>query len=111
MTSKFDMQDLLESMVAAARKVFNTSWLEVKPFAEMEFRHFTDNLNLIAELHDSGKITDEQARMQLNIQQDAARSVLLSIRGVRKVMAENAINAALSVIRAPVNKALGWALL
>jgi len=111
MAANYDMQDLLENMVAAARKVFNASWLEVKPFAEMEFRHFTDNLNLIAELHEGGKITDEQARIQMNIQQDAAKSVLLSIRGVRKVTVENAINAALSVIRTPVNKALGWALL
>jgi hypothetical protein len=111
MMNRYDMQDLLGDMLAAARKVFTASWQEVRPFAELEFRHFTENLSLISELHDGGKITDEEARLQMNIQKDAARSVLASIEGIRLVTVENALNAALSVIRTPVNKALGWALL
>jgi hypothetical protein len=107
----YDMNDLLDGMMTAARKTLNASWMEVKPFAELEFRHFTESLALISALKDGGRITEEQARLHMDIQRDASLSVLLAIRAMGKVAAENAINAAISVIRAPVNKALGWALL
>ena len=104
-------KDLLEWMIEAAKEVLNSSWLEVKPFAEQEFSHFTDNIKLIQELTTAGKITQEQARNQMEIQKESMRLVILCIRGVGMVAAENTLNAIIEVIKTPVNKALGWSLL
>ena len=58
-----------------------------------------------------GKITEEQARLYIDIQKNSMRIVLLTIEGLGILAVEAAINAAIDVIRSTVNTALGWRIL
>jgi len=58
------------------------------------------------------KIIDvEEAKLQLDIQKQAARSILLTIDGLGALAVEAAINTALSVAKDAVNSALGFVLI
>ncbi len=60
-------------------------------------------------LHLSGQITEEQARLHLDIQKNASRTVLLTVEGLGLLAAEQAINA--RVVRDSVNTALDFVLI
>ena len=109
--SDINFADLIRDMSAAAKDVLVKQWKEVKPFAEMQLKTFAQNIKMIGELKLKGTITEEKAKLHLAIQKESARTVLLTIEGVGLVAAENAINAAISVVKTTVNKAIGWSIL
>lgn len=84
---------------------------DVKEYAESEFRKIGESVALIEKLKKAGKITEEQARIHLEIQKNAARTVLLTLEGLGAVIVERAINAAIGAVRKTVNSALGWKLI
>lgn len=98
-------------MLSAAKKVLGKKWPKVKDYAEVELKKLADTLAMIERLHLAGKIGDEEALLHLQIQKNAARTVLLTLEGLGMLMAEEAINAALNVVKAPMNTALGFILL
>jgi len=106
-----DGKAMLSDMIEATRKIFNENWNDVGPFVEMESQHVLDSLSTIARLKQEGSISEEQARLQLVIQRDCFLSLLLTVKGIRRIQAENAVNAALAVIRSSANRLLGWSLL
>ena len=106
-----DVRLLLTDMVDAAQKILTENWVGAKPFIEVESRHILDSIETIARLKEAGKISEEQARLHMNIQRETYLSLLLTVKGIRRVQAENAVNGTLSVIRAAVNRLLGWSLL
>jgi hypothetical protein len=105
-----DIPALLPAMLTAARDVSAKQWPEMREFAETEFRKLGESLAMIERLVVTGKITEEQARLHLEIQKAAMRTVLLTIEGLGILAVERAINAALDVVRDTVNTALGFAL-
>lgn len=106
-----NLDQMLPQMLRAAEGVFSSKWPDVCEYAEGEFRKIgTDILN-IEQMSLKGTITKEQAALLLDIQKNASRTVLLSLEGIGLIMAQNAINAALGVIRQTVNTALGFVLL
>ena len=109
--SDINFANLIKVMTGAAKEVLANNWKEIKPFAELQLKGFAQNIKLIGELKLKGQITEEKARLQLLIQRDAVKTVLLSFEGIGIVAAENAINAALKVVRTTINKAIGWTLL
>lgn len=109
--SKMDFSALVADMLAAARAKLVDHWKDARPYAESEFQAYTRNLAFIANLKEDGKITEEQAKLYLDIQKNSMRTVLLTIEGLGILAVEAALNAALDVIRTVVNKAIGWALL
>lgn len=106
-----EIEALLSDMVDATQRAVTTNWVAMKPFVELESRHLLESIANIARLKASGMIDEEQAALQLAIQKETYLSLLLTVRGIRKVQAENALNAGLSVIRSAVNTILGWSLL
>lgn len=106
-----NLDQLLPQMLKAAEGVFAAKWPDVRSYAEGEFRKIGLDILRIEQMKLSGKITPEQAGLLLDIQKNASRAVLLSLEGIGLIMAQNAINAALGVIRDTVNKALGFVLL
>lgn len=109
--SEINTSEILKSMLNAAKSVLDKQWKEVKPFAEQEFRALAQNLQLILKLKLQGKITEEQAKYYFEIQKSSVRIVLLAIEGIGIVAVENAINAALGVVKDTVNTAIGWTIL
>jgi hypothetical protein len=66
---------------------------------------------MIGEMKLKGEITEEQARLQMNIQRNSMQVVLLTVEGLGKLAVESAINAAIGVIKTAVNTAIGWSIL
>jgi hypothetical protein len=86
-------------------------WPEVKDYAETEAKKFAENFVMIERLKLTSEITEEQAKLHHEIQRNASRTVLLAIEGLGILAVEQAINAAMAVLRETVNGALDFALL
>jgi signal transduction protein with GAF and PtsI domain len=80
---------------------------EVIGYAEAEARKLATSAAEIAALRASGQIDDEEARLHLDIQKHASRAVLMAIKGVSLLAAEQAINAGLQIILGAVRGATG----
>jgi endonuclease III len=105
------VEALVKSMAGAASKSLGGRWPEAKDYATAEFRKIAQSVETVGRLRAEGKVTEEQARLLLDIQRNASRSVLLTLEGLGLLAAEAAINAALGAVRSTVNAALGWVLL
>ena len=84
---------------------------DIKSYAETESKKLAHTLILIEELYLSKKIDQDEVRLHLDIQRNSTRIVFLAIEGLGILAVEQAINAALAVIKDSVNKAIGFALL
>ena len=103
--------DIVTPMLDAAKPIFEKYWSDVKPYAEKEAKGFAQNLLMIEKLKLLGKMTQEEAAIHIRIQKNSYLSVLTAIAGISAITAENALNAAIGVVRDTVNKAIGWKLL
>jgi ACT domain-containing protein len=106
-----DANELLEKMLKAVKKSLEDKWPQVRDLARSEFGKFARNIEDIKDMKKRRKITKAQAALQLDIQKNSIKTVLLTEEGLGLLAVEAAINAALDAIRATVNKAIGWALL
>ena len=106
-----DASDVSRKMVQAAADSLKGKWPSVKDFAEAEFKHLAETLALIIRLKAEGKITEDQAKLHLDIQKNTTRMVLLTAEGLSLLIVETAINAALKVVRDTINTAIGFALI
>lgn len=103
-------EGLAHQMLQALQREMDNVWEEVKPFAQTEVKSFVENLLLIEQLQQQGRINATQAQLYLEIQKNAMRVVFLTIEGLGILAVEKALQAAWDVIRAPVQAALGWTL-
>lgn len=109
--SNIDYNKLLNDMLQEASKILTGYWDETKPYAEKEFKAFLENISLIEKLKLEGKISEERAKLHISMQKNAIRMVLLTIEGLGAIAVENALNAALGIVRDTINTAIGWTLL
>ena len=109
--ANIDLSKLSTDMLAAIKGPLTEHWKEAKPFAEKEIKSFAANLKLIEDLKAKGKITEEQARLSVDIQKSAMRISLLTVQGLALLAVEAAINAAIDMVRSTINTALGWSIL
>lgn len=84
---------------------------DIRRYAESEAKKLAQTLSMIEKLALAGKIDEEEARLHLEIQKNATRTVLLTIEGLGMLAVEGAINSALDVVKGAVNTALGFSLL
>ena len=107
-----DIDKLLKDMLTAAAGVLQAKWPDAKDYAENEFRKILLEAQNIGQLKNEGKITEQEAAYLMRLQRNAAHSVLLTIEGLGMIAVEEAINAALAVVRDTINAALGgWKIL
>ena len=109
--AKINVDDLLKKMLAAAAEPFKKQWPSAKDYAESEIKKIAESIVFIESQRALGKMTPERARLHLDIQKNASRTVLLALEGLGILTVEAAINAALAVIKDTVNSALKFALL
>jgi hypothetical protein len=100
-----DFKNTLEEMLAAARKVAGTHWNVVSDYLEKEFAQATKDAKAIALEVVAGTKTPEQAKIELQSVQDSLQDVKLALTVEAKAAAQEAINAALEVLRSAVNSA------
>jgi hypothetical protein len=80
-------------------------------YAKNEAEKIAISIRQIGELYASGIIDAEEARLKLDIQKNTSRTMLLAVKGIGILTAEEAINAGVGTVRDAVNTALGFALL
>jgi hypothetical protein len=106
-----DPEALLNQMVTAAAAAFKGKWPDVKDYATSELNKIAQDIAFIEAQRLTGAMTEEQAKLQLHLQTNASKIVLLAAHGMTILAVEAAINAALSVVKDTVNKALGFVIL
>ena len=106
-----DVADIATKMLDAFQSELSDKWPDMKDYAESESKKMAENFALIERLRMTGKITEEQAKLYLQIQTNATRIVFLTVEGLGLLAVEQAINAAFDVLRETVNGALDFALL
>jgi|SRR6516164_4030010 hypothetical protein len=109
--ASIDANELLADMLKAVKKSLENKWPQVRDLATSEFRKFAQNIEDIKKMKSKGTITLEQAKLQLEIQKNSIKTVLLTEEGLGLLAVEAAINAAIDVIKESVNKIIGWGLL
>jgi hypothetical protein len=106
-----DVGELASNMLEAFKGELSDHWPSVKDYADTEAKKLAENFAMIERLRLTGQITEEQAKLHHEIQRNASRSVLLTVEGLGLLAVEQAINAAMGVLRDAVNDALDFALL
>jgi hypothetical protein len=106
-----DVQDLASKMIAAAVPILSKDAKNAEAFAKTEFTKIAQTIASIGQMLSAGQINQQQAALLLDMQRSASRNVLLTLQGLALLAVENAINAALNVVKTVVNTDLGFALI
>ena len=106
-----DVGTLASQMLAAALPVLKKGAQDAESFAKTEFTKIAQTIVGIGEQLAIGQINKQQAGLLLDMQTSASRNVLLTLEGLALLAVEEAINAALGVVKTAVNTALGFALI
>lgn len=105
------VENLASQMLAAALPILKKHAQDAESFAKVEFTKVAQTIVAIGEQLAAGQIDQQEAGLLLDMQRNASRNVLLTLRGLALLAVEAAINAALAVVKATVNTALGFALI
>lgn len=106
-----DVSELFEQMLVATKGVFAERWPNIKDFAESELDKLARTLAQIGKLIATDQITKGEASVLLEMQKNTARSVMLTLEGLGLLLVEEALSAALNVVRDTVNTVLGFSLI
>lgn len=102
---------LAKEMALAAKATFGDQWPEIRDFAKSEMKLIAEGIVTINKLYATDQVSERQARLLLEMKKNAAEIILLSAKGMTQLMVEQAINAALNVVKTTVNKSFKFALL
>lgn len=105
-----DFEKVVNDCLEATRGELGRSWKKFKPFAEHELRQFAENAEFLARLRHDQVIDADELNARLEIQRLALRNVMLTIKGVGLVTAQNTVNAILGIVAKAVRNALAVAL-
>jgi hypothetical protein len=106
-----DVGTLAEQMLGAALPILKQGAQDAESFAKTEFTKIAQTIVSIGQQVTSGQINQQQAGLLLEMQTGASRNVLLTLKGLALLDVENAINAALDIVKTAVNAAIGFALI
>ena len=109
--SVFDVTELGEALIDAARAAVAGHGPALQAMAEMELRRLAGALSDTGSLLARGEIDPERARTLVNIYQLSVRSVLRSVEGLSLLAAEQAMQAVVRVAGAVVNRVVGFKLI
>lgn len=110
--AKLDMDKLVEDMTDAAKKVFSDKeWASIDTEAKKAIADLGQCIIDIEHQKNQGLITEENAKLLIEMQKNAIQSVFLQIKGIQLIGCQKAVNAALGVVASAVNAAIGWPLL
>lgn len=103
--------NLGEKILEGARTAFGARFAKVKTFVKAESEKLAVTLRMIIEARARNEITEDEARVLLNMQKVSASAVITAAEGMTAVAVQAAIDAALGVVRQFVNGKLGFNLL
>jgi hypothetical protein len=106
-----NIESIGKQMINAAKSVVGDKWPMTKNYFEAESKAYASRLSTIVELHVNGLISEERAKQHVAFQSNSWETVLLAVEGLNQLMVEEALNAAIKIIRDSVNEAIGFVLL
>jgi|SRR6516165_5383055 hypothetical protein len=123
-----NLDDTLKQMLSAAAAAAKVHWNDFRDYAEQEFRRLAEagaqlEADYAADVVEAGLQQDDSKREELKqkakLRADlafenlrlASEGVLTATTADAKIAAQDAINAALGVLQAAINKSIGIALL
>jgi hypothetical protein len=108
--ASFDFEALVKDMGKAALPFLKAGASKAKEYGKAEAEKIARTAEMLARGVKRGTIDETEAQLVLEVQKNASRAILLTIKGLGIVAVENAINAALGVLRAAVKTAFDVAL-
>jgi hypothetical protein len=105
-----DVSTLLKDMLGAAKNSLGNKWPKVKDLATNSFKKLSQVLVDIETMKLAGTISNEQASLMLDMEKNTFKIVMLSVEILGILAVEDALNAALKVVKQTVNTAVGFAL-
>lgn len=106
-----DVDAIAQAMIDAAKKVVDNQWPTTRDYFESESKMYAQRLASIAKMYADGMISEGRAKEHVDFQNEAWHTTLEAVKGLSQIMVEQALNAAIGVIRDVVNRAIGFALL
>ncbi|MGC2063442.1 MAG: hypothetical protein WA610_10725 [Thermodesulfovibrionales bacterium] len=111
MASKIDATAITQVMIKAATVALKKKWPAARRYVEHEFEKFVLQMRHIEKLKDARTITEDEARFLARLQQNAMKTVLLTLEGLGMLAVESAVNASIDAVRDLINTAIGWKVL
>jgi hypothetical protein len=105
--AELDVEALVKQMGNAALPHLKGGAAKAKEFGKVEAEKIARTAQMLAQGVVAGRIDKDEAKLILDVQKNASRSVLLTIKGLGIVSVEKAVNASMDVLRQAVKKATG----
>lgn len=102
----FDIDETINGMMSAVSGVISDEWPGVKDCVKNAFEDEKDALSDIAEARINNEINDDDVESNLEDEKVALEAALLVCQVKGKVMAQNAANAAINVLKEAIEVAL-----
>ena len=106
----FDFKQVVADSVAFTKNELGNTYKKIKPYAEHEFTQFTENALFLANLKLNGTIDEAEFQSRILLQRLALTNVLLAIKGIGIVTAQNVVNGVLGIVSKAIETAIGVAL-
>jgi hypothetical protein len=106
-----DAGALVGDMLRAAADVAKHQWPKIRDNVTPQFERLAEIGVDIEAKHLAGELDEDEAQTAVAMMKNTLIAVTAGAKGQAKVAAQAAINAALAVLTAAVNRAIGFALL
>ena len=106
--SPINVDSLITDMLAAMEGAVKLHWNDIEPYAATEAKKLAATAVQIKLGQADGSINPAQAKILLRMQANASQAVFTAVETVSMITAQDAINGALNVLAAAVNKAVGF---
>jgi len=107
---EINIQKLTQDIIAAATGAAKGHAADLRQYVEEHARIIAEGVKQIASDRLQNKITDDDVRFAFDQIKESEATSLLAIQVTLKAAAQDAINAAISIAEAAINKAIGIAL-
>ncbi len=108
--ASINIQEIVVEITGSAQGILESKWHSFKPYAEHEFRQFTENAEFLANLRINNEINDAELKARLELQKLALKNVLLAIEGIGLIAAQEVINAAINILAKAIKTVLNISL-
>lgn len=105
-----DFNKLLEDCLDVAKTHLKSAYNSAKPFAEHSFKQFAEDAIFLTQLRLANEIDDAELKHRLENQKIALSNVLLTIKGIGLVEAQNTVNDVISIVSNSLMGSLNFAL-
>jgi hypothetical protein len=102
-----DVASITNTMITGVRRAIGDRWTTIRALAEPELRKLAQTLEDVQQLYVDKEITADHAVQLVEMQRNAAMSVLCTVEGLGVLTARQALNAAMRAVAGVVNRLIG----